>query len=189
MAITLAAVAGAAATATFIASAIYGMLDSIVSGAIKAANSKKLMKMSRKLAEQVTTNQALTNKLTEAYNNKNYKLMNSLLVSSPFAGTYNVLKRNAEQLEKEYKEGKEILDNDSKELSKKQSDLSQIENNLNGGMISAIQGATDLGKYKDHQTSDDVNKIANGGMQITQGDSANYGGAGAIKIPNKKGDI
>lgn len=175
----------AISTVIFVATAIYAMVESIVGGAIKAAASNKLKKMSRKLAEQVASNQQLTSKITEAYNNKNYKLMNSLLTSSPFSGTYAVLKDNANKLQAEYDKAKDIIDKDSKEIAKKQSDLANIESNINGGMISGFQGVADLDKFKDHKQSDDYKNLANGGMQLTQGDSANYGGAGAIILPKK----
>lgn len=129
----------------WVASFILSMIDQTIGAGLYKERNSKLQKQASQLASEIAKDQALLNKLRDAYNRRDTELGSAILQQSPFSSSFFKLKQA-------YKDNKTKLKSIDSDIEQSQVNATKAQNQMNekianntttgSAIVDLITGAT-----------------------------------------------
>lgn len=154
--------------------AIYELGHNITTQALADQIGSRNTKIAKRIAQLMSKDEQLRNSLTQAYNNRNTKLMNSLLLQNPVGASFNNIRTKIDKTDKEYADeiNKIIARNAQYQAIQNQSQDAYVRAGQSSyNYLDADKVSKDASKKLAELEDSAANQAMNGGLQTQEGDN------------------
>lgn len=139
--------------------ALLGPVVTIIDQVVGDTGRAKVLRIVKSLEDQINRTTTLKNQLIDAFNRKDYDLANSLLYSSPFSGTYQILQKERDRIQREAKDKYDRIQNVEDKIAKSKAEYDQHTTAAGtvGGTLAHLEDAKS-------DFTNDINDLVKGGV-------------------------